>query len=48
MASRPRDVILPRAAVVAWSLFAIVALFLAFVGGLLAGHFLWVVRLVKT
>ncbi|HEV3167139.1 MAG TPA: hypothetical protein VGZ22_24235 [Isosphaeraceae bacterium] len=46
--ARPRDVMLPRAAVVLWSLFVILALVLAFVAGLLAGHFLWGVNVVKT
>ncbi len=38
---RSRDVILPRTAVVAWSLFAILGLAFAFGFGLLIGHFLW-------
>ena len=38
---RRRDVVLPRTAVVAWSLFAIVALGLAFVAGLMIGHYRW-------
>ena len=36
-----RDVVLPRLAVLAWSLFVLLALFLAFLAGLFAGHFLW-------
>ncbi|QDV33508.1 hypothetical protein [Tautonia plasticadhaerens] len=36
-----RDVAIPRVAFVAWSLFLLLALFLAFVSGLLAGRFVW-------
>ncbi|MEW4567564.1 hypothetical protein AB1L88_06815 [Tautonia sp. JC769] len=36
-----RDVVIPRLAVLSWSLFVLVALFLAFVAGLLVGHFVW-------
>ena len=36
------DVVMPRAAVTAWSLFAILALALAFVAGLMVGHHLWI------
>ncbi|RUL87718.1 hypothetical protein [Tautonia sociabilis] len=36
-----RDVVIPRVALVAWSLFVLLALFLAFVAGLLVGHFFW-------
>lgn len=43
---RPRDVILPRAAVVGWSMFGLLALVLAFIAGLLAGHFVWVVKVI--
>lgn len=45
---RPRDIVLPRTAVVAWSLFVLLALALSFLAGLLAGHFLWIVRVVQT
>lgn len=38
---RSRDVVLPRSAVAIWSLFVLLAQALAFVAGLLAGHFLW-------
>jgi phage FluMu protein Com len=38
---RSRDVILPRSAVAAWSLFVLLAQGLAFIAGLLAGHYLW-------
>jgi hypothetical protein len=38
---RARDVILPRSVVLAWSLFVLLALALAFGAGLLAGHFVW-------
>jgi len=41
VAPRSRDVVLPRSAVAAWSVFVLVAQGLAFVAGLLAGHFLW-------
>lgn len=36
-----RDVVIPRLAVLSWSLFVLIALFLAFVAGLLVGHFVW-------
>lgn len=36
-----RDVVLPRTAVVAWSLFAILALGLSFLAGLLVGRYRW-------
>lgn len=39
-----RDVVIPRVAVIGWSLFVILALFLAFIAGLLIGHFLWVLE----
>jgi hypothetical protein len=38
---RSRDVVFPRTAAVAWSLFGILGLAFAFASGLLAGHFLW-------
>ena len=38
---RRRDVVLPRTALVAWSLFAILALGFAFASGLLLGHYRW-------
>lgn len=38
---RSRDVVLPRSAVATWSLFVLLAQGLAFLAGLLAGHFLW-------
>lgn len=41
---RPRDVNLPRSVVLAWSLFVLIALALAFAAGLLAGHFVWKVH----
>jgi hypothetical protein len=40
-APRARDVVLPRSVVMAWSLFVLLAQALAFLAGLLAGHFLW-------
>lgn len=40
-APRRSDVVLPRTAVVLWSFVVLVALVMAFVAGLLAGHFLW-------
>jgi hypothetical protein len=43
-ATRTRDLALPRSVVVAWSLFVLVAQALAFVAGLLAGHYLWKVH----
>lgn len=41
---RSRDIVLPRSVVAAWSLFVLIALGLAFLAGLLAGHFLWKVH----
>lgn len=38
---RTRDVVIPRAAVVGYTTFAILGLFFAFLAGLLIGHFLW-------
>jgi hypothetical protein len=38
---RSRDVVLPRSVVASWSLFVLLAQALAFLAGLLAGHFLW-------
>ena len=38
---RRRDVAIPRTALVAWSLFALLALAFAFVAGLLIGHYRW-------
>jgi len=38
---RRRDVVLPRTAVVAWSLFALLALASSFVAGLMVGHYRW-------
>jgi hypothetical protein len=40
-ASRTRDLVLPRSVVASWSLFVLLAQALAFVAGLLAGHFIW-------
>ena len=40
-APRRRDVVLPRTAAVAWSLFGLLGLASAFAAGLLVGHFLW-------
>jgi hypothetical protein len=42
--TRSRDVVLPRTVVAAWSLFVLMAQGLAFVAGLLAGHYLWKVH----
>jgi hypothetical protein len=42
--ARHRDVSMPRDVVAAWSLFAILALVLAFIAGLLVGHFVWTAR----
>jgi hypothetical protein len=39
--ARSRDLVLPRSAVTAWSLFVLLALTLAFFAGLLAGHYVW-------
>ncbi|MDE2507206.1 MAG: hypothetical protein KGM43_08355 [Planctomycetota bacterium] len=41
IAPRPRDLILPRSVVMAWSLFVLLALAATFLAGLLAGHFIW-------
>jgi hypothetical protein len=38
---RSRDLVLPRSVVATWSLFVLMAQALAFVAGLLAGHYLW-------
>ncbi len=38
---RTRDLILPRSVVATWSLFVLMAQALAFIAGLLAGHYLW-------
>lgn len=38
---RPRDLVLPRSVVTAWSLFVLLALAFAFLSGLLAGHYVW-------
>jgi hypothetical protein len=38
---RTRDLVLPRSVVAAWSLFVLVAQALAFIAGLLAGHYIW-------
>jgi len=38
---RARDVVMPRTVMIAWSLFVLLALALAFLSGLLTGHFLW-------
>jgi len=38
---RRRDVVLPRTAVVAWAMFAILALGFSFVAGLMIGHYRW-------
>jgi len=40
-AGRARDVVLPRTAAIAWSLFALLALAAAFAAGLLVGHYRW-------
>ncbi len=39
--ARRRDVVLPRTAAVAWSMFALLGLASAFAAGLMVGHFLW-------
>ncbi len=39
--ARRRDVVLPRTAAVAWSLFALLGMAATFASGLLVGHFLW-------
>ena len=38
---RSRDLVIPRSVVTAWSLFVLLALAMAFLAGLLAGHFVW-------
>jgi hypothetical protein len=38
---RSRDLVLPRSVVASWSLFVLLALILAFLAGLLAGHYVW-------
>ena len=38
---RVRDVVLPASVVLAWSLFVLAGIAMAFVAGLLMGHFLW-------
>ena len=38
---RRRDVNLPRTAVIAWALFALLSLALSFVAGLMIGHYRW-------
>jgi hypothetical protein len=38
---RARDIVLPRSVVASWSLLVLVAQALAFVAGLLAGHYVW-------
>lgn len=38
---RSRDLVLPRSVVASWSLFVLLSLGLAFVAGLLAGHYVW-------
>ena len=38
---RSRDLVIPRSVVAFWSLFVLLALALAFLAGLLAGHYLW-------
>lgn len=40
-AVRSRDLVLPRSVVAFWSLFVLLAQALAFLAGLLAGHYLW-------
>jgi hypothetical protein len=40
-ASRARDLVLPRSVVASWSLFVLLAQALAFLAGLLAGHYIW-------
>jgi hypothetical protein len=41
---RVSEVVLPASVVVAWSLFALLGIGLAFVAGLLMGHFIWKVH----
>jgi hypothetical protein len=38
---RARDLVLPRSVVASWSLFVLIAQALAFLAGLLAGHYIW-------
>jgi hypothetical protein len=38
---RTRDIVLPRSVVATWSLLVLLAQALAFVAGLLAGHYVW-------
>jgi hypothetical protein len=38
---RTRDLVLPRSVVASWSLFVLLAQALAFLAGLLAGHYIW-------
>ena len=38
---RLREVVLPASVVLAWSLFVLAGVAMAFVAGLLMGHFLW-------
>jgi len=38
---RSRDLVIPRSVVTAWSLFVLLALGMAFLAGLLAGHYVW-------
>ncbi|WP_165071816.1 hypothetical protein [Paludisphaera rhizosphaerae] len=40
-APRAQDVVLPPAVVLAWSMLVLAAIPLAFIAGLLVGHFLW-------
>jgi hypothetical protein len=40
-AARSRDLVLPRSVVAFWTLFVLLAQALAFLAGLLAGHFVW-------
>jgi hypothetical protein len=42
--ARPRDLVLPRSVVASWSLFVLMAQALAFLAGLLAGHYIWKVH----
>lgn len=41
---RARDIVIPRVVVFAWSLLVILGIGMAFVAGLMIGHFLWIVR----
>jgi hypothetical protein len=38
---RSRDLVIPRSVVTAWSLLVLIAVGMAFVAGLLAGHYVW-------